>query len=130
MNNRTYLNFNSAFYKKALEISYLSKKISDYLNTDLSVLSDDGTENPNIYFSGDIIQQSVSLSSEVLKAQQTTKASQKYVHAHTLEWLTYRMTQSCKRLSKCNSDGRDFILILKKEINKFKKLQKQWVLSL
>jgi hypothetical protein len=130
MNNRTYLNFNSAFYKKALEISYLSKKISDYLNADLSVLSDDGTENPNIYFSGDIIQQSVSLSSEVLKAQQTTKASQKYVHVHTLEWLTYRMTQSCKRLSKCNSDGRDFILILKKEIKKFKKLQKQWVLSL
>jgi hypothetical protein len=40
------------------------------------------------------------------------------------------MTQSCKRLSKCNSDGRDFILILKKEIKKFKKLQKQWVLSL
>ena len=42
--------FNSAIYKKAQEIGMLSKHISDYLNTDLASLSENGQENPDIYF--------------------------------------------------------------------------------
>ena len=48
-------------YQKALEIFALSQNISTYLNYDLSNLKPDGSEDSNIYFSGDIIQQSVSL---------------------------------------------------------------------
>jgi len=122
--------FNSAIYKKAQEIGILSKHICDYLNTDLAPLSEDGQENPNIYFSGDIVQHSISLSTELLKAEASSFSEKKYFHAHTLDWLTYRLTQNCKRLEHCSSNGRDFLLILKKEIKKFKKLQKQWMLTL
>jgi hypothetical protein len=125
-----YLNFNSAFYNKALEIGSLSKKISDYLNADLAPLSETGKENPDVYFSGDIIQYSMSLSTEILKAEQTTQSEKKYYHAHTLKWLTYRLNQNCRRLEQCSSNGKDFMMILKKELKKFKKLQKQWMLSL
>ena len=45
-------------YNKAIKIGSLSKMISDYLNTDLSTLKLDGTEDINIYFLGDIIRQS------------------------------------------------------------------------
>ena len=122
--------FNSAIYKKAQEIGILYKHICDYLNTDLAPLSEDGQENPNIYFSGDIVQHSISLSTELLKAEASSFSEKKYFHAHTLDWLTYRLTQNCKRLEHCSSNGRDFLLILKKEIKKFKKLQKQWMLTL
>lgn len=125
-----YLNFNSAIYNKALEIGSLSKKISDYLHADLAPLSESGQDNPNIYFSGDIIQHSISLSTEILKAEQTTESDEKYHHAHTLKWLTYRLSQNCRRLEQCSSNGRDFMFLLKKELKKFKKLQKQWMLSL
>ena len=125
-----YINFNSAIYNQALEIGSLSKKISDYLNADLAPLSDSGQENPDVYVSGDIIQQSILLSTEILKAVQTTQSDKKYHHAHTLKWLTYRLNQNCRRLEQCSSNGRDFMFLLKKELKKFKKLQKLWMLSL
>jgi len=130
MYNKSKSYFNSAIYKKAQEIGMLSKHISDYLNTDLAPLSENGQENPDVYFSGDIVQHSILLSTELLKAEASSFSEKKYFHAHTLDWLTYRLTQNCKRLEHCSSNGRDFLLILKKEIKKFKKLQKQWMLTL
>ena len=130
MYNKSKSYFNSAIYKKAQEIGMLSKHISDCLNTDLAPLSENGQENPDVYFSGDIVQHSILLSTELLKEEASSFSEKKYFHAHTLDWLTYRLTQNCKRLEHCSSNGRDFLLILKKEIKKFKKLQKQWMLTL
>ena len=48
-------------YKKAMDIIMLSRSISTYLNQDLSYINADGTEDSNIYFSGDIVQQSTNL---------------------------------------------------------------------
>ncbi|MCB0470721.1 MAG: hypothetical protein KDC51_09395, partial [Flavobacteriaceae bacterium] len=55
---------NLPIYKKALEIVILSRSISAYLNYDFMNLNSDGSENKHIYFSGDIVQQSVSLAPE------------------------------------------------------------------
>ena len=66
------IEFYKIFFTKAEEIYLLSKKISDYLSADLSGLKSNGLESPNIYFSGDIVQQSSSLSKEIIKLQQTT----------------------------------------------------------
>ena len=54
----------------------------------------------------------------------------KYAHALTLRWLTYRLLQNCKRLEKCDSNGKDFMPVLKKELKKFKKLYSNWILTL
>ena len=121
---------NLAFYKKALEIGSLSKLISNYLRADLSVLKPNGTEDLNIYFSGDIIWQSDSLAPEILKAEQEPFSEQKQKHVETLKWLTNRLFFNCSRLEKCNSDGREFISILSRELHKFKKLQNNWTLTI
>ncbi len=55
-------------YKKAMDIIDLSRNISTYLNHDLSGLNEYGKEDENIYFSGDIVQQSTSLAPEILNA--------------------------------------------------------------
>jgi hypothetical protein len=117
---------NLAFYKKALEIGSLSKVISGYLRADLSVLKPNGHEDTNIYFSGDIIRQSDSLAPEIMKAEREPFSEQK----QTLKWLTNRLSINCSRLEKCNSDGREFMTILKRELQKFKKLQKNWMLTI
>lgn len=118
--------FYSIFHNKALEIHTLSKAISDYLSKDLSSLSPSGSENPFIYFSGDIVQQSVCLSEEIIKARLCTQSDRRHLHGLTMRWLTYRLVQNCKRLERCNSNGKDFLLILKKELKKFKSLLKHW----
>lgn len=116
-------------YKKALDIFILSRRISSYMNKDLASLKPDGTEDSNIYFSGDIIQQSESLAPEILKAELERYSDKKLRHVTSVRLLTNRLYKNCKRLEQSNSDGVDFLPILRKELKKFKKLQHSWTLK-
>lgn len=117
-------------YRKALEIVSLSRSISNYLAYDLSSLELDGSENKHIYFSGDIVQQSVSLAPEILKAEQELYPDKKYSHVITLKQLTNKLYKNCSRLERANSNGKDYLLMLRKELKAFRQLQRTWMLSL
>jgi hypothetical protein len=99
------------------------------MNKDLAPLKDDGTEDRAIYFSGDIIQQSESLAPEIVKAELERYSEKKHRHIRSVKRLTNRLYKNCKRLEQSNSDGVDFLPILRKELNKFKKLQHTWTLK-
>ncbi|GAA3782282.1 hypothetical protein GCM10022271_13220 [Corallibacter vietnamensis] len=117
-------------YQKAMDIFILSRSISTYLNQDLSYLHPNGHEDSHIYFSGDIVQQSVSLAPEILKAEQARHSDKKHKHVASLRKLTNRLYSNCRRLEKCNSNGKDYIPLLRREIRAFKKLQHTWTLTL
>ncbi len=117
-------------YKKALEIFALSQNISGYLNHDLSALKEDGSEDHNIYFSGDIVQQSVSLAPEIINAEMQRHSERKYKHIASLKRLTNLLYKNSYRLERSNSNGKDFLPILRRELKKFKKLQRSWMLTL
>ncbi|WP_242132922.1 hypothetical protein [Aestuariivivens marinum] len=117
-------------YKKALEIFALSQNISGYLNHDLSALKEDGSEDDNIYFSGDIVQQSVSLAPEIINAEMQRHSERKYKHIASLKRLTNLLYKNSYRLERSNSNGKDFLPILRRELKKFKKLQRSWMLTL
>lgn len=117
-------------YKKAIEIFSLSRKISSYLNDDLCQLKEDGKEDENIYFSGDIVQQSESLVPEIIKAEAEIYSENRYKHAATVKRLTNLLYKNCSRLELSNSNGRDYIPILRKELKAFRKLQRNWMLTL
>ncbi|WP_283637038.1 hypothetical protein [Aquaticitalea lipolytica] len=117
-------------YQKAMEIIILSRSISTYLNQDLAYLRPDGTEDDNIYFSGDIVQQSVNLAPEIVSAELERYSDKKHKHVATLERLTNMLYKNCKRLERSNSNGRDYLPILRSELKKFKKLQHTWMLTL
>lgn len=120
----------SAIYAKAMDIFTLSRRISDYLVDDLSVLKSDGSEDPNVYFSGDIVQQSVSLAPEILKVEQHPSREVKHKHLDYLNKLTNHLYKNCERLERANSNGAEFLPLLRKELRKFKKLQRNWMLTL
>lgn len=116
-------------YKKALEIVILSRSISTYLNYDLVGLRPNGKEDEHIYFSGDIVQQSVSLAPEIEKAENEHFPEKKHKHALTVYELTNRLYRSCMRLERSNSNGKDYLSILRNELKTFKRLQKNWMLN-
>lgn len=120
----------SPLYKKAQDIFALSRNISQYLGHDLTNLNDDGTENTYIYFSGDIVQQSVSLAPEILKAESQPFSEQKEKHVASVTRLTNLLYKNCERLEHSESNGKDFLPILRKELKKFRKLQRSWMLTL
>lgn len=131
MSTNTPLNLSELpIYKKAIEIFTLSQSISKYLNHDLCILKSDGTEDSNIYFSGDIVQQSVSLVPEILNAEQARFSEKKYKHIASLKRLTNMLYKNSYRLERSNSNGKDFLPILRSELKKFKKLQRTWLLTL
>ncbi|PQB03817.1 hypothetical protein [Aureitalea marina] len=120
----------SAVYQKALEIFSLSRSISHYLVEDLNQLSRDGKEDPQIYFSGDIVQQSISLAPEILKAESQVFAQDKRRYAASVNRLTNLLYRNCERLEKVDSNGKDFLPILRTELKKFRLLVRSWMLTM
>jgi len=120
----------SALYEKAMEIFNLSRNISHYLAEDFANLSENGKENAYIYFSGDIVQQSVSLAPEILKAESELFSEGKFKYAASVSRLTNLLYKNCERLERTQSNGKDFLPLLRKEIKKFRKLQRIWLLTL
>jgi hypothetical protein len=104
--------------------------ISDYLHTDLSTLKLDGTEDINIYFLGDIIRQSSFLAPYIKKINQEVFSEQRYHYANNIKLLTKKLLINCKRLENCNSDGSEFLSILKTELRRFNIIQKKWLLTI
>lgn len=122
--------YNSPIYTKALEIFSLTRRISHYLNYDLSNLKTDGTEDEHVYFSGDIVQQSELLAPQIIKAESESYKERKQKHAESVERLTKLLYKNCKRLEQCNSNGKDFLPVLRRELKVFRKLQRNWMMTL
>jgi hypothetical protein len=117
-------------YRKALDIFNISSRISGYLNQDLAGIGPNGSEDELIYFSGDIVQQSYCLAPEIMKAEANKYSEDKYKHMESLERLYFRLMKNCKRLERSNSNGRDFLPMLRTELRKFRELQRHWMLTL
>jgi hypothetical protein len=117
-------------YQKAMDIFFLSRSISTYLNQDLAYLNPDGSEDMDIYFSGDIVQQSSNLAPEIINAERERFSEKKHKHLESLDRLTSRLYKNCKRLEKSNSNGRDYLPILRREIKKFRHIQRTWMMTL
>lgn len=117
-------------YRKAMDIIMLSRSISTYLNQDLSYLKPDGSEDDSIYFSGDIVQQSTCLAPEIINAERERFSEKKHKHLESLERLTSKLYSNCRRLERANSNGRDYVPILKGELKTFKRLQRNWMMTL
>jgi hypothetical protein len=117
-------------YRKALEIFNMSSHISSYLSQDMAGSGPNGLESDLIYVSGDIVQQSFNLGPAIIKAERQKHSEAKYKHLESLDRLTFRLIKSCKRLERANSNGRDFLPLLKTEVKKFRRLQRHWMLTL
>lgn len=131
MKSITASDFNySPLYRQAIEILNISRHISHYLVQDLAVLKQNGKEDQDIYFSGDIVQQSISLVPNILRAESEPFAEEKHKYAASVSRLTNLLYKNCERLELSNSNGREFLRILRFELKKFRKLQRTWKLTL
>lgn len=120
----------SPLYQKALDIFRISRSISHYFVEDLCYLQHNGKEDPHIYFSGDIVQQSNSLAPEILKAESQTYSEDKHKYAASVNRLTNLLYKNCERLEHTHSNGKDFMPVLRRELKIFRKLQRTWMLTL
>lgn len=131
MFSSTFSNSNSdKIHDKSNEILSLARNISNYLQYDLRDLECCGKENSHIYLTGDIIQQSFSLRSHLLKAEEKFFQDEKYHHAISVLNLSNRLYRNCKKLQSAKSNGKDYLPVILKEIKRFRKLLRRWLLTL
>ncbi|WP_103070809.1 hypothetical protein [Aquimarina sediminis] len=121
---------NKRLYKKAIEIFTLSRSISKYLGDDLAPLQNNGGENPHIYFTGDIIRQSDALAPKIINAENQVFQDDRIKQATSLIHITNKLYKNCERLEQSESNGKEFLILLRKELRKFKHLQRSWMMSL
>ena len=121
---------NTRLYNQAIEILRLSRSISNYLVYDLAPLESNGSENPYVYFTGDIVRHSDSLAPEIIKAESQTFQDDRLKYAASLDRLTRSLYATCERLERAESNGKDFVRLLRIEVRKFRKLQHKWMMSL
>jgi len=121
---------NKRLYQKAREIFTLSRSVSNYLVEDLTPLQRNGDENPHVYFTGDIIRQSDALAPHIINAENQTFQDDRIRHANSLIRITNKLYKNCERLEQAESNGKEFVTLLRKELRKFRKLQRSWVMSL
>ncbi|MGK0385497.1 MAG: hypothetical protein ACI849_000099 [Patiriisocius sp.] len=120
----------SPIYNKALDIFTLSRTIASYLVDDITIRDPHDHEDPSLYVTGDMVQQSISLAPEILKAEQQTFQEDKHKYIASVDRLANLLYRNCERLEKTHSNGKDFLPILRKELKKFRKLQHHWMLTL
>jgi len=121
---------NRRLYNQALEILKLSRSISGCLAYDFNELDDKGNEREAIYFTGDIVMHSDALAPGIIAAENEFFQDDRIRQALSLENVTYKLIKTCERLERAESNGRDFLLLLRKELKKFNRLQQKWVLTL
>mgnify|MGYP006928236475 CR=1 FL=1 len=77
-----------------------------------------------------MVQPSVSLGPEILKAEGQTFSEDKRYYVHRIRRLSKLLVASCERIEHSPVQSKDFFPLLKKELKLFKKLQKTWLLTL
>lgn len=120
----------SSLYSKSLEIFQLTRKVSHYIVYDLAPIQRNGKDDPHIYIAGDIVQQSISLGPEILKAENHTFRDDRYRYATSALILSNRLYRNCKQLQRANSNGKDFLPLIISELRKFRKQLHIWRLTL
>jgi len=121
---------NKKLYKKAIEIFTLTRNISKYLVHDMAELQNNGNEDPNIYFTGDIIRQSDALAPKIINAENQVFQDDRIKHANSLIHITNKLYKNCERLEQSESNGKEFVSLLRGELRKFKRLQRNWMMTL
>ena len=72
-----------------------------------------------------------SLGPEIFKAEgQAFSEGQRHYYAHRVRRLTKLLVATCERILYSLGQSKDFLQMLKKELNFFKKLQRTWLLIL
>ena len=72
-----------------------------------------------------------SLGPEIFKAEgQAFSEGQRHYYAHRVRRLTKLLVATCERIQYSLGQSKDFLKMLKKELNFFKKLQRTWLLIL
>ncbi len=117
-------------YKKALEVFKLSRLIAMYITDDKDILSMYLSKRRCDKYADNLVMNALNLVPKIVETEIQEDRSLKLRQAKSLHDCIETIYQDCTRLEMTRVKGKDFIQLLKKELNSLRKIHKSYVSSL
>jgi DNA-binding XRE family transcriptional regulator len=117
-------------YQKSLDIFKLSRRIASYITYDKDMLSMYKSNNKADRYADSLVMDALGLVPRIVETENQVNPSLKLKYAKSLRLSIDRLYSNSIKLEKTKVQGKEFIMLLRKELKNFKKLHKLYVNSL
>ncbi|TRZ43738.1 hypothetical protein [Robertkochia solimangrovi] len=116
----------SPVYQKAIEIFKLSRQVVNYISGDKNILQLHKSENPSDLHSDHLVMASLGLAPKIAMAESSPDLTIRLNSVRAIRNATINLLQHCDHLENRSHNGKEFIRLLRFEIKKFRRMQRQW----
>lgn len=127
--NNTNLN-NSIIYKKSLDIFRLSRSIASYITDDKDVISMYRSGSKIDNYADNLVMNAFHLVPKVVEVETQKSPSVKLKYAKSLRYFIDRLYLDCLQLEDARIQGKEFVIMLRKELKSLRKIHRLYVNSL
>jgi len=117
-------------YKKSIDIFKLSRQVASYITDDKNALSmyRSGCKSDN--YADNLVMNAFRLVPKIVETETQENPSVKLKYARSLRYFIDRLYQNCLQLENTKIQGKDFVIMLRRELKKLRKIHTNYVSSL
>ena len=131
MSNSSRENLNHlTLYKKSLDIFKLSRQVASYITDDKDMISMYRSGSRSDNYADNLVLNAFRLVPKVAEAESEENSGVKLKYARSLRYYIDRIYKSCIQLENSKIRGKEFVIMLRKELKSLKKIHKKYVSAL
>lgn len=120
----------SIIYKKSITIFKLSRSVASYITDDKDVVSMYRSGDKSDNYADNLVMNAFRLVPKVVETETQESPSVKLKYAKSLRYFIDRLYQDCLHLEHSKIQGKDFVIMLRKELKSLRKIHRLYVNSL
>ncbi|WP_457617818.1 hypothetical protein [Lutibacter sp.] len=120
----------SVIYKKSLDVFNLSRRIASYVTDDKDMISMYRSGNKTDNYADNLVMNAYRLVPKIVETEIQENPSLKLKYAKSLRHFIDILNQDCLKLERTITHGKDFVKLLRKELNKLRKIHSHYVNSM
>lgn len=131
MSNSAEQNINqSVIYRKSLDIFKLSRRVAAYITDDKDVISMYRSGNISDNYADNLVMNAFRLVPKIVEVETQDNPTMKLKYAKSLRYFIDRLYRSCLQLESTRIQGKDFVIMLRRELRILRKIHRRYVKSL
>lgn len=117
-------------YQKSLDIFKLARRITSYITNDKDVLSMYMSDKISYRYADNLLMNALGLVPKIVETECQENPYLKLKYAKSLRYFIDGLYQNCLQLESTKIQGKDFVKLLRKELNNLRQIHKNYVKSL
>lgn len=117
-------------YRKSLDIFKLSRHVASYVTGDKNVMSMYCSGTKSDKYADNLVMNAFRLIPKIAETEIQENPDVKLKYAKSLRYFIDRLYQNCLQLETTKIQGKDFVIMLRKELMNLRKIHRYYVNSL